>query len=295
MLGQQSLASGLVAIVLTGTATLPAAAQRVLHQETSSYNTILVTEDEKGLRTLWFEEGGARQSVVKLGDPDHLELPYAKAMLAGMALVENPKRVLVIGLGGGTIPNFLHKHYPETAIDVVDIDPAVVRVAKRFFGFTEDARLRAHVADGRKFIEECRKPYDVIFLDAFGAENVPYHLTTLEFLQAVRRALTPRGVALGNIWSRDANPLHDEMIRTYQAAFDELVVIQSIGAGNEILVALPRKERLEKARFVRLAARLARRRGFPYDVARTVAQGFHRPGPQYAQARVLTDANAIQP
>ena len=294
MLGQQSLVFGLSVLIVVG-ATTPAAAQRVLHRETSSYNTILVTEDEKGLRTLWFEEGGARQSVVKLGDPDHLELPYSKAMLAGMALVENPKRLLVVGLGGGTIPMFLHKHYPEATIDAVDIDPAVVRVAKRFFGFKEDARLRAHVADGRKFIEKCRKPYDVIFLDAFGAENVPYHLTTLEFLKAVRRALTPQGVALGNIWSRDANPLHDEMIRTYQAAFDELVVIPSIGAGNEILVALPREEQLSKERFIRLAGHLVRRRGFPYDVVRTVAQGFHRPGPQYAGARLLTDGNGMPP
>jgi spermidine synthase len=132
------------------------------------------------------EKDGARQSVVKVGDPDHIELPYARARPVGLALVEEPKRVLIVGLGGGTIPGFLHKRYPKTATDAVDIDPDVVEVAKRFFGLHEDWTRRAHVADGRRFIEQCRSRYDLIFLDAFGAENIPYHLATREFLQAGR-------------------------------------------------------------------------------------------------------------
>lgn len=263
--------------------------QRTLYEKKSPYNTIVVTEDERGLRTLMFEENGVRQSVVKVGDPDHLELEYARVMPVGLAFVEKPRRVLIVGLGGGTIPGFLHKHYPRTTIDVVDIDPDVVDVAKRFFGFREDATLHAYVGDGRKFIEECRDPYDVIFLDAFGPDSIPYHLSTREFLQAVRRALTPGGIVVGNVWSRSSNPLYDSMVRTYLEVFDELYIFDVRGAGNRILVAVPRKGRIERADLARRAARISREKQFRFDMADEVLYGYQHADKDSARGRVLTD------
>src|SRR6266571_96194 len=176
-------------------------AQTVIYEKASPYNTIIVTEDHKGLRTLLFERGGGRQSVVKPGDPDHLELPYARTALAGLALCEEPRRMLVVGLGGGSLPMFLRAHYPAATIDVAEIDPDVVEVAKKFFGFVDDELLRVHVGDGRQFIERARQAdYDVIFLDAFGAHDVPIQLTTKEFLQITRRALKANGVVVSNVW-----------------------------------------------------------------------------------------------
>src|SRR5882672_9522201 len=205
---------------------LGCAAQTVIYEGASPYNTIIVTEDHKGLRTLLFERGGGRQSVVKPGDPDHLELPYARVALAGLALCEEPRRILVVGLGGGTLPMFLRKHYPAATIDAAEIDPDVVDVAKKFFGFIEDGHLRAHVGDGRQFIENARQAnYDIIFLDAFGAHDVPKQLTTQEFLQFTRRALKPSGVVVSNVWRPASNPLYDSMVRTYQEAFDELLIL----------------------------------------------------------------------
>src|SRR5712664_4322014 len=174
-------------------------AQTVIYERAAPYNTIIVTEDHRGLRTLLFERGGGRQSVVKPGDPDHLELPYARVALAGLALCEEPRRILVVGLGAGSLPMFLRKHYPAAAIDVAEIDPGVVDVAKQFFGFREDELMRAHVGDGRQFIENVRQGYDIIFLDAFGARDVPKHLTTQEFLLAVRRVLVTSGVVVSNV------------------------------------------------------------------------------------------------
>lgn len=173
----------LIALVL-----LAHAGETVLYEKASAYNTIVVTEEDNGLRILRFGKNGARQSVVKLGDPDYLALPYVRSALVGLALSEDPRRFLVVGLGGGTLPMFLRKHYPNATIDAVDIDPEVVDVAKKFFGFREDALMNARVDDGRRFIEKVREPYDVIFLDAFGADSIPAHLTTQEFLRAVRPA-----------------------------------------------------------------------------------------------------------
>jgi spermidine synthase len=270
-------------------------AETILYQGKSAFNNIVVTEDDRGLRTLLFEKGGARQSVVKPGDPDHLELPYARAAMTGLALCEDPRRVLVVGLGGGTIPMFLRKHYPQAAIDVVDIDPEVVRVAKKFFGFREDSRMRAHTADGRRFIEQSRQPYDIIFLDAFGPDSIPRHLATVEFLQSVRRALTPRGLVAGNVWSRSTNRQYDDMVRTYQEVFSELLVIRVEGAGNRILIALPRADRVTRQDLSKRAAAVSKQQGFRFDLGESVSRGFQAAREKDSLSRILTDQGKPDP
>lgn len=280
-----------VLFTLVALATLACASQTVLYDKASPYSTISVTEDEQGLRTLWFEKGGARQSVVKPGDPDHLELPYARVALAGLALCEEPRRILVVGLGGGTLPMFLHRHYPDATIDAVDIDPDVVYVAKTFFGFREDERMHAHVDDGRRFIEKIGQPYDVIFLDAFGSTNVPAHLATQEFLRAVRRAVKPSGIVVGNIWDRYSNPRYDSMVRTYQEVFDELFVLSVANAGNKILLALPRKQVLDRDELTRRARKVSTAGQFRFDLGDLVSYGFEHAHEKNPVARVLRDAD----
>jgi len=275
------------ALCLCGAA---AGAERLLLEKKSPYNTILVSEDDRGLRILRFEPGGARQSVVKLGDPDHLELPYTRVIPVAFLFVEKPQTVLVVGLGGGTIPGFLRKRFPDLRIDAVEIDPGVVEVARSHFGFREDARMRAHVSDGRHFIERSGRLYDVIFLDAFGTDSVPYQLVTREFLAGVSRALTPRGVVIGNVWGRDSNPLYDSMLRTYQAVYEEVSTIDVHGAGNKIIVASPRKRSFSKAELVRRARQLTRELPLRTDLGDILERGFQRVGAEGGSGRILTDA-----
>ncbi len=271
------------------------AASTVLYDQPSIFGSIIVTEEENGLRVLRFERYGARQSVVKPGDPEYLELPYARVVFAGLALCEEPRRLLVVGLGGGTLPMFLRRHYPQAVIDAVDIDPGVVHVAKAFFGFREDERMRAHVADGRQFIENSRQPYDAIFLDAYGTDQVPAQLTTQEFLQAVRRAVKPGGVVVGNIWGRGFNPLYDSMVRTYQEVFDELFILDVEGAGNKILLALPRVQPLGRDELAQLARRVSSAKKFRFDLGKLVADGYSRAQAKNQDARVLRDADVLRP
>ena len=272
-------------------AALARADEKVLYEKPSAFGTIVVTEDDKGVRVLRFGRSRPRQSVVKPGDPDYLGLPYTRVALVGLALCEEPRRILVIGLGGGTLPMFLHKHYPGATIDAVDIDPDVVDVAKKFFGFREDDRMRAHVADGRQFIEQARQPYDAIFLDAFGSDSLPAHLTTQEFLRAVRRALNPDGVVVGNIWGRHSNPLYDSMVRTYQEVFDELFILDVREAGNMILLALPRRQPLNRDELAQLARKVSTARRFRFDLGDPVNYGFLHAQEKNKRGRVLRDAD----
>ncbi len=266
-----------------------ARADDVIYRTQSPFNTIIVTEDSKGVRTLRFEDYGARQSVVKLGDPDHIALPYAKAVHVGLALPENPKRVLIVGLGGGTIPRFLRHHFPDLIIDAVEIDPAVVRVARSYFGLQMDDHLRVFVGDGREFIEKSEPVYDVIYLDAYSSDSVPYSLTTREFLQATREALTPGGVVAGNVWSSSSNKLYDSMIRTYQDVFEQVAVNDVRGVGNKIVIATAESEPLTKGRVGKRAAALAARGKFPYDLKAIVDDGYHLLDEPFGKGEVLRD------
>jgi spermidine synthase len=284
----------LAVLALLALTALAAAAEKVLYEKPSAYNNIIVTEDDSGYRVLRFEKGGARQTIAKPGDPTFLGFAYTKVAFAGLALAQEPRRIMIVGLGGGTMPMFLRHYYPNATIDVVDIDPDVVNVAREYFGFREDANLRAHVGDGRKFVESVREPYDVVFLDAFGTRNVPPHLTTLEFMRAVRRSVTPGGVVIGNIWGRPVNPLYDSMVRTYQEVFDDLFVLDVPGTTNKILLALPRRQNLDRVQFSQLAKKLGADKGFQFDVGDIAEDQFTYASRKGKAGRVLRDADSTK-
>lgn len=271
------------------------ASEAILYEKPSAYNNIIVTEDSDGLRTLRFERGGARQTIGRLGQPEYLGFAYTKVAFVGLALAGEPRRMMIVGIGGGTMPMFLRKYYPDAVIDAVDIDPEVVHVAKEYFGLREDDRLKAHVGDGRAFVENARAPYDIIFLDAFGTRNVPPHLTTVEFMRAVRKAVNPTGVVVWNIWGRPANPLYDSMVRTYQEVFDELYLLDVPGTTNKILLGLPRKQGLDRAALVQLARTVGVANGFQFDLADIGEQQFHNLSRKGRAGRVLRDADTAQP
>lgn len=265
------------------------AAGPVIYEKASAYGTVVITDEGNGLRALRFGRDGVRQSLVKPGDPEYLGLAYLPAALSGLALCEEPQRFLVVGLGGGTLPAFLRHHYPDSEIDAVDINPVVAAAAISHLGFREDARMRIHVSDGRRFIESVKQPYDVIFLDAFGADAVPAHLTTREFLAAVRRAVSPAGVVIGNLWSVATDPPYDSMVRTYRDTFDELHILRVGGTNNRILLALPRTEGFNRGELAALARKLAGIKNFRFNPGLLIERGLMPVDLAVSGGKVLSD------
>lgn len=266
------------------------AAEKLLLEKPAMFGSVYVTEDGDGLRTLRFARYGARQSVVKVGDPRHLELAYARVLPLGFAFVAEPKSALVIGVGGGTIPSFLRAVSPAMKIDAVDIDPVVVEVAKSHFGFREDGALKAHVADGRAFIEAAKQRYDFVFLDGFGQDSVPKHLTTREFLTAVKNVLTPGGIVLGNVWGRDVNRQYDSMIRTYRDVFQELYIVDVVGSGNKIVIATPTRFVASHHGLVRRAHEVVERMKLKSDLGEVAENQMRLPGIDGEKGELLLDA-----
>ena len=262
----------------------------VIFEGPSLFGSIYVEDSAKGLRTLMFERNGARQSVVKLGDPDHLELSYARTVLAGLPLAGKMHRVLVLGLGGGSLPMFLHHNFPEALIEVVEIDPAVVSVAKQFFDVREDEGLRIRLGDARSFVEASAPGfYDLIIVDAFGANSVPAHLSTREFILALRRAVVPEGVVIGNLWRRPFNAAYDSMVLTYLSVFEQNIVLDVPADVNSIVLALPRKAPINREILADMAGELARSRKFRVDLANIVNTAFKQVESMKLDGSVLRD------
>lgn len=209
----------------------------VVYQEKSLYRNIIVAEGD-GHRCMTFGRRHARQSCIKLSDPDRLVFDYTRGLLASLFLSRQlPKRVLVIGLGGGSLPNALHDLDDGMRIDSVELDPAVVDVAKQFFAYRTDERSRIHVDDGRVFVRKRLRGgerYDLIILDAFDKDSVPEHLMTREFFSQLRDLLSPKGVLAANTFAGGRLARHEAA--TYQAVFGPMLKLMPHG-GNRILLA----------------------------------------------------------
>jgi spermidine synthase len=133
--------------------------------------------------------------------------------------------VLLLGLGSGTIPKRLTRDYADVVVDSIELDPAVVDVAKRFFEVKEDARHRIIVQDGRVYLRRAETRYDLIVLDAYFAEGIPFHLATKEFLEIARDHLAPGGLVASNIigaFEGSNSRLYRALHKTYGSVFPGL-------------------------------------------------------------------------
>jgi spermidine synthase len=158
-----------------------------------------------------------------LNDPTHLAYDYERVYAAITADVarrrqaagEGPLRTLQIGGGGYTYPRYLETVYPDSIVEVAEIDPAVTEAAYSHMGLSPDSRVVSYNRDARIVLDEliaAGRQYDLIFGDAFNDLSIPYHLTTREFAQKLGRLVAPGGAYVANVID---NPAHGEFMRAY--------------------------------------------------------------------------------
>jgi spermidine synthase len=238
-----------------------------------------------------------RQSAMRLDDPYELHLRYTRFLAVALTLAPEPRRVLVLGLGGGSFPKRLHRDFPGVTVDVADIDPMVIDVAKRYFQVPDDARMRLHARDGRRFIQETDATYDLILLDAYNSDTIPFHLTTREFYREVERRLAPGGVLVSNIIGTLRGPqsaFFRAMYRTLNEVFPTLYTVPiydpalTIGDINIILLATRDATRLTRGDLVARAGRLGGKLVPASDLAEYASHLFELPIP-VADVPILTD------
>ncbi|ADU50339.1 Spermine synthase [Thermaerobacter marianensis DSM 12885] len=241
--GRRHLAVALPAAAVLGLAVVPPPAPvtvtpdgaRVLFQRNTLYHHLRV-EDRGDSRFLRFDNSW--QSGMYLDDPVRARFEYTDVMHAGWALNPQARRVLLVGLGGGSIPKRILASYPDATVDVVELDPVVVDVARRYFFLPSDPRLRVYVDDGRRFVRQAPGRYDLVMLDAYYADAIPFHLTTVEFLEEVRSRLAPGGVVVANVIGSLEGPrsaLLRAFYRTYREVFPEVYLLPVLPVGAEEL------------------------------------------------------------
>ena len=164
----------------------------------------IIVADDGATRSLYFGDG-ILQSSIRLDQPGALVEGYNQAMMSALIFKHAPQSVLLIGLGGCSLVNFLLRAFPGCVIDVVEIRRKVIDLAYDFFLMPEqNANLKIFHAAGQDFImrQEEGGKYDIILVDAFDENGPAVSLVEMDFLRATRERLNESGIFAINLWSR---------------------------------------------------------------------------------------------
>lgn len=213
----------------------------VVHQAQSDDGMIEVV-DIGDARSLHFGTY-PRQSSMSLKTPYTLELSYTEAMMACLILNPNPKRILVVGLGGGSLVKFVLHHYPDCVVDVIEYRQDVIDVAHTYFSVpNNDPRLTIHHGDGYEFVQQCyfadHADYDLLLVDAYDHLSMSKSVGIQAFFDACAGILSPEGVMSINLWGSD-KPLFTQTMSRINKSFESRSLILPVkNKGNVIGLAM---------------------------------------------------------
>jgi spermidine synthase len=173
------------------------------------------------------------QSAISLSHPDVLQLDYTRAMMAAFLFVPQAANILHIGLGAGSLPRFIHHHFPQSKQVLVEVSAEVIEVAFRYFQFPVSPRLQVVEDEGERYLHSADSRFDLIFLDAFHAEGVSQHLESEAFFGNLRDHLTPGGWLVNNVWGSDRANL--DLVRLNLATLFPRMYSLSVRADSNVI------------------------------------------------------------
>ena len=266
----------------------------LVYEITSAYHHIRVVDDG-GVRTLYFDD--AMETRMSIANPLQGHFEYTEFFHLPWLWNTGITSVLTIGLGGGSVQRSFEHYYPGVRIETVEIDPAVLEVAKSYFGFKESDRQKAFIEDGRVYLRRTRSRYDLIVLDAYVqgryGSSIPQHLATKEFFELARDHLSTNGLVAYNVIG-SVNAWHSDVVgalyRTLKAVFPQVYLFPARTSGNVVLLATRASGRVD-------IAPLRTRAVFLRDSGRIQLPGFIQrlesfsanPPPNALRSPILTD------
>ena len=217
----------------------------VIFSKDTLYHKLVVQDDViTGLRTLILDNNF--HSAIDLRDRDRVVYPYTGFFHIAMAYNPNIENVLFIGGGGFSTPKRFLNDYPNVKADVVEIDPDVVNAAEQFFFVEESSRLKILTEDGRTYLANTNKKYDLIVLDAYAKTYIPFHMMTKEYFQLVSSNLSDDGIVVSNVIASidgDSSAIFHSMLKTMQSIFpnaDVYPVSGEIPLIQNIIIVAPK-------------------------------------------------------
>jgi spermidine synthase len=196
----------------------------VVYRKDTRYHGLAVVDDED---TRYLRFDSSFQSGMYLDRPFATRFDYTDYFDLGLAYNPDARNVLFVGLGGGSAPKRMWRDFPSLDLQVVELDPVVADVAYRYFSLPRSPRLDVEIEDGRRFLAGDERKWDVIALDVFYADSIPFHMTTVEFLELLKTRLAPGGVVVVNTIGSvrgGSSRLFRSLYKTYATVFPTVLV-----------------------------------------------------------------------
>lgn len=198
-----------------------------------TYDKPYILEDG-GLRYLYFEWGHT-QSMMRISEPYALDLAYTRQMMAFLLFNAQPRRIVLLGLGGGSIAKYCYRYLAGARITVVESDPDVIALRDEFLVPHDDSRFSVVCADGAAYLAGLRRGADVLLVDAFDRDGIPRSFAGAEFYGNAHRCLCSAGVFVINLAGEETAALgHVDRIRR---VFADATIVVPEGDGSYIVFA----------------------------------------------------------
>jgi spermidine synthase len=178
----------------------------------------------------------ATQSAMLFSDPDALISEYTRKMMAFLLFNPNPKRILMIGLGGGSLAKFCYRHLSRSHITVIEINEDIIALREEFCIPKDDDRFRVIHDDGARYVETLEEQMDVLLIDAFDADGIALSLANSDFYSRASRQLTENGMLVMNFWG-PCERYVDNLAQARAASGNSLLLVPVAGDVNVLLFA----------------------------------------------------------
>lgn len=213
--------------------------ERIIYKTHDEFGDIQIT-DQALIRTLYFGND-KKQSSMFIPEPAVLVLSYTQAMMSSLLFKENPRRVLIIGLGGASIYHFLDNFYHDCSIDIVEIRRSVIDIATRFFKLPDSkSNLTLYNQDAKEFVSEkanCGDVYDMVFIDAFDQWGPSEIVTNLQFLQHCKKLINKEGICVFNLWNRREDA-YGKVLHSFEKVFSAGLLELRLGNLNSNVILM---------------------------------------------------------
>ena len=210
--------------------------------------------EQDGVRFLHFGTEWV-QGAMRIRKPDHIELEYAQQMMGWMLFLDQPARIVQLGLGTGALTKASKRWYPDAQVTAVELNPSVIDVCRSMFKLPpDDDKLSVLEMDAMDFVQDRRhhRKVDVLQIDLYDATARGPVLDTPEFYRACANCLTPNGIATINLFGD--HPSYKKNLAAIYPAFDAVIALPEVHEGNIVVIAFKRVPELDFADLYERAA-----------------------------------------